>query len=212
MQPRDVPELAQLRIVLKDDRFMENLRVQAAKMKPLVMERLAADIWKVCVWDAPNGMRFVIEGEPEEYGLSAAQFLERGRTNFLNARGEVEISEHGPLLVAQTSDSYDATLLVDDSWCGQMQARVKGELVACVPARHVVLLGGTETPRTFKEMRSAAARIEAGGDHLITSTILVRKGGRWEPFQAQAPRPRMPTQTAFGDAGTVGKRPWWKFW
>ena len=81
---------------------------------------------------------------------------------------EVESSEHGPLIVAQTRDCYDATLLVDDAWWEQTATRVKGELLACVPARHVVLIGGTARAGTIAELRAAAERIEVGGDHSAT--------------------------------------------
>ncbi len=202
----ELPDLAQLRLVIKDDRFLDNVVANAPQMKALAARKFAADLWLVCVWDAPNGMRFVTGEEPETYGLSLDQMLERAKRNYLEDRPDVELARHGPLLVARTGDCYDATLLIDDDWWTEIAGRVRGELIACVPARHLVLISGTAEPGALEEMRRAARRIEESGDHLISSTILIRKEGRWEafnPIRTAAPRPPETPRP---------RRPWWRFW
>jgi hypothetical protein len=200
-------DLSQLRLVVKDDRFLDNIAKIAPGMKPL-KQKLAADLWLMCVWDSPNGMRFANLDEPEKYGVSADQMLDRAMKNYLDQPVSPQLAEHGRLLIAQTRDSYDPTLLVNDAWWTEISSRVQGEILVCVPARHVVLIGGAATPGIVAEMCQAASRIEAGGDHLISNTILVRRKGKWEEFReepAQAkPQTSPPASTA--------KRPWWRFW
>ncbi|HTW94917.1 MAG TPA: DUF1444 family protein [Tepidisphaeraceae bacterium] len=195
------PDLSQLRLVIKDDRFLQHVEQRAPGLKGLLKRKLVADIWSVCVWDAPNGMRFANIEEPEKYGLSPDEVLDRALKNFLENRPTVELSRQGALFIAQTRDSYDSSLLLDDRWWDEMASKVQGELLACVPARHVVLIGGAARPQTVEEMCQAAQRIEAGGDHLVTDTILVRRNGKWEEFRpiSEAPpataspsRPRRP--------------------
>jgi uncharacterized protein YtpQ (UPF0354 family) len=157
------------------------------------------------VWDEPNGMRFATEAESEQYAMSLVQMIERAKANFLKHRPAVTLSEHGPLLVAQTRDCYDATLLVDDDWLMEMSARLQGNLIACAPARHILLIGGDGREGTVKEMRHAAERIELGGDHLITNTILVRRDGKWEEFR-ESPVPGTRAEAT----KTPPKRPWWR--
>src|SRR6185437_11961166 len=72
------------------------------------------------------------------------------------------------------------TLLIDAAWWDEVREKVSGEILACVPARNIVLIGGTGRPETLPQMRDAARKIEAGGDHLISGTILIRRGGNWE--------------------------------
>jgi hypothetical protein len=209
MYPDQTPNLEQLRLVVKDDRFMEEIRRQAPAAK-MLMQKLAADLWLVGVWDAPNGMRFASAEEPGKYGMTPEEMLQRARKNFLENRPAVELAAHGPLLVAQTRDCYDATLLIDDNWWTETASKVQGDLLACVPARHVVLIGGTGTPGTLAQMRQAATRIESGGDHLITSTILIRRDGRWEEFHDLFPPSAFPARTT--TPTPAAKRPWWRFW
>jgi hypothetical protein len=201
MAPTRPPGLSQLRIVIKDERFLRHVEQLGPKMKPLVRQPVTADLWQVCVWDAPNGMSFANMDEPAIYGLSPEQMLERARQNYLSERPEPELTKHGPLLVAQTHDCYDATLLIDDKWITRMASEIKGELLACAPARNLLLLCGSAPVTNVAAMRKAAADIEAGGDHLITSTILVRRGATWEPY-AEPPPPEPPEP----------KRRRWKFW
>jgi hypothetical protein len=209
-QPAD---LAQLRLVVKDERFLSNLRQQVPDMKPLVRRRLAGDLWLVCVWDAPNGMRFATENEAGEYELSVEQMLQRAKANFLDNRPPVELTEHGCLLVAQTRDCYDATLLIDVGWWDEIQERISGDVLACVPARHVVLIGGTSRRETVPQMREAARRIEAGGDHLISGTILIRREAKWEVLTDEpAGSSDSPMAEPASAPPAPVKRRWWRFW
>ena len=208
-----VPDLAQLRPVIKDDRFFENIRQQTDSRMTLLARPLVADLWVCCVWDTPNGMRFVPSDEPEKYGMTADEMHARAVRNFLDERGDVELTEHGPLIVARTGDSYDATLLLDDRFWAEMAAKVDGELLACAPAREVVLIAGSGTPGAVAALRQVAEQVAEGGDHLITETILRRTGEGWAPLTPavtptapqQDPRPADPPAVA-------AKRPWWKFW
>jgi len=201
--PKSAPDLSQLRLVVKDDRFLEEVRKLGPKMKPMVQQKLVADLWLICVWDAPNGMRFANEEDASKYELTPDQLFDYAKKNYLRERPAPEIGQQGQLWGAQTCDCYDATLLIDDQWWAQMASKIKGEMLACVPARNVVLIGDTARRNTLVELRRAAKKIEAGGDHLIADTILVRRDGKWEKFQeppnAPVPVPRH-------------KKPWWRFW
>jgi hypothetical protein len=209
MGPKVKPDLSQLRVLIKDDRFVEHLRKIGEKMKPLVKQKLAADFWVTCVWDGPNGMRFASAGEGESYGLGDEQLFERALKNFLGGRAEPELSEHGPLIVAQTHDCYDASLILDDGWCAKMEEKMIGELLACVPARNLVMIGGTGRPGTVEELRRSAQRIEAGGDHLISSTILVRRDGKWHQYEGI---PNPPVTGPRAPLPPAPKKPRWRFW
>ena len=48
-----------------------------------------------------------------------------------------------------------------------VSSQVRGDLIACVPAREFLLFSGTLEPGALSQMRAAARKITAGGDHLI---------------------------------------------
>jgi hypothetical protein len=137
----NVPELSQLRPVVKDDQFIGHVQRQTQGKFSLLARKLVADLWICYVWDQPNGMRFVVTDEPGKYGLSDQELHDRAVKNFLEARPPVDLSDDGPIRIARTHDSYDATLLLDDGfWDEQVEsANVVGDLLACVPSRDMVL-------------------------------------------------------------------------
>jgi uncharacterized protein YtpQ (UPF0354 family) len=213
-------DLSQLRPVIKDDRFFEMLGRAGKDMKPLVARRLVGDIWVCCVWDMPNGMRFTTADEPEQYQLSADAVHARAVSNYLKDRGDVEFAEHGPLLVARTGDCYDATLLLDDAFWTETAEKVEGDPLVCVPARDVVLITGSQTRGGVEAIRDIAKKVSAGGDHLITETILRRVPGKWTVFEREAggpssaepQRPPPPPRPSPATEIQPKPRPWWKFW
>ncbi len=211
-------DLSQLRPVIKDDRFFQMLGRAGKDMKPLVARRLVADIWVCCVWDMPNGMRFATADEPQQYQLSSDDVHARAVANYLKDRREVEFAEHGPLLVARTGDCYDATLLLDDVFWTETAKRIDGDPLVCVPARDIVLITGSSTRGGVQAMREVARKISAGGDHLITESILKRMNGKWEVLEREAAasgvRPQRPQPAASEPAGEnpPKRRAWWRFW
>ncbi len=87
---------------------------------------------------------------------------------------------------------------------------MRGAILACVPARDVVLIAGSEARGAVPALRKAAATVSAGGDHLISETILLRTGDGWRDYdEVAAPSPG-PGRSA-GPAASAAK-PWWKFW
>ncbi|HEX4124350.1 MAG TPA: DUF1444 family protein, partial [Tepidisphaeraceae bacterium] len=213
LAPMPAADLSQLRIVVKNSGFIDQIRKLGPKMKPLVSRHVIADLWLACVWDAPNGMRFATEEDAEIYGLSTDEMLDRAQANFLKTRPPPEVTEIGPIVMAQTNDCYDASLLIDGEWLNEMESKWKGGMLACVPARHVLLLGDAGQHGAAAKMREAARQIEGTGDHLISSTILRRRGGEWEPYQ-ESPPPPLPTAKPPPPAAKSPppKKAWWRLW
>jgi uncharacterized protein YtpQ (UPF0354 family) len=198
---RAPPDLAQLRPVIKSDEFVAHVEKQGQGKLRLVTRRLCGDLAVVCVWDMPNGMRFVMAQEPETYGLSVAETVDRAVANYRAAPRAPEVTASGPLLAIRTGDSYDASLLLDDKFWEQTASRVKGTLLACAPIRALVLATGTEDEGGVGALAKAVAQALSAGDHAISPTVLKRVGGQWEVFAGPG-RP-----SAAGPA-----KPWWRPW
>lgn len=196
-----VNDLSQLRPVIKDDRFMNNVSELGKGKLSLLARRLVADLWVCCVWDTPNGMRFVTPDEAGQYGFTEEQMHARALQNFVKERAAVEFVNHPPLLVLRTGDCYDASLLLDDALWEQAAKKVSGIPLACVPSRDTLLVVGADTPGALQALKDAAGRIEAGGDHLISSTILQRRDAAWH---------ELPSMTA--SEPTFQRKRWWKIW
>lgn len=214
-------DLDQLRPAIKDNEFFANPSVVKLNIP---RRHLAGDLWVCPVWDMPNGMKFVTASEPAKYELSTKDFHARAIENFIKHRPEVEFAEHGPLFVARTGDCYDASLLLDDRFIDEATSKVRGDLLACVPSRDIVLICGSEPPENIETLQKVAAGIGDGGDHLITETVLRRRHDRWEverldqrvgvefQMRTRGPEGQLHPQDVRAPARPVRKRPWWRFW
>ena len=145
------PDLSSLRPVIKPAGFIDQIRqfaVERAKETTgkavgmqvgalaLVCRHLVADLWVACVWDRPNGMQFVTGSEPEEFGLSHDEALERAVANFLEGRPEVELTKQDGVTLARTQDNYDASLLLDDAFWTEVQEDYRGAAFVRADAGH----------------------------------------------------------------------------
>lgn len=210
-QPEDPPELSDLCVVLKDDRFFNELTDNGKRTASWVTRRFLADLWLCCVWDRPRSISFVQDDEPARYELSADEFIARAVQNTCKNHKDVDLAEEGPLLIARTGDAFCSALLFNAGYWNSITDRIRGELLVCVPARDVVLITGSQTPNGVEEMKKAAARVTAGGNHLISETILKRVGGQWSLFKLDPHAASMPTESA-AVANASAKRAWWKLW
>lgn len=223
------PDLSSLRPVIKPSGFIDQIRQfamdRAKETKvggvktsalSLVCRHLVADLWVACVWDRPNGMQFVTGSEPEEFGLSHEEVLERALANFLEARPAVELTKQDGVTLARTQDNYDASLLLDDAFWTQVQEEMPGALLSCVPTRDMVLITSTETPGGERALRVLASEFASSANHAISTTVLRREGGKWEVHtptpDAQIPPPVRVQMPAEMPEPVKRKRPWWKFW
>jgi uncharacterized protein YtpQ (UPF0354 family) len=87
-----------------------------------------------------------------------------------------------PALMLSFGGIESSALLCDEFW-DSLQGSVPGEVVIGAPARDVVIITGSRSPTGLSKVRRAIDRMFfAGGAHLLTQHMLVRRGGSWERF------------------------------
>jgi hypothetical protein len=202
------PALDDLRPMVKDQQFVDAVRQKIGPAAPNMWRRLAGDLWVVYVWDQPNGMQFLTNDDPTKHGLSLEKLHARAVENFLKSRPGIELQPEDGILAARTRDNYDASLLLDDTFWQDVSSRVRGNILACVPTRDVVLISGTGETDALNRLHNAAKKLMENGDHLVSATILLRTGTNWEVFPGHPAPSSLPPPSSI----TPRKKPWYKFW
>jgi hypothetical protein len=131
---------------------------------------------------------------PQLLRQTAFQHLE-----VLSSRAEF----HGqpPALMLSFEGLESSLLLANDFWA-RLEGAVPGELVVGVPSRDCVVVTGSQSGPGLEKAKRCVERVfYAGGDHLISRSLLVRRGGAWEPFDRSARPSGRPT---FGPAHMPG--------
>lgn len=130
----------------------------------------------------PYGDRLMTWSEFARLELSRRE-LRRRAAGYLDAAMET-VGIHGqpPALMLSFEGIESSLLLCDDFW-DSLEGSVPGSIVIGMPARDVVIVTGSRSPSGLAKARRAVDRVFfAGGRHLLTRSLLLRRGGSWERF------------------------------
>jgi hypothetical protein len=169
--------------VIKDDRFLNEISKQSgSKFKP-TSEKLTADLWVLYVFDNEGTMSFLTEEQREKLGLDLKTLRALSMGNLRRITPDLKRQGTNDLYMLVLDGNYEASLLLSDKLWESQASVVKGDIVAVVPSRDVLLFSGTGSPSAIKTMQDEARKIDETGSHLISTTLLIRHSNHWERFK-----------------------------
>jgi uncharacterized protein YtpQ (UPF0354 family) len=133
----------------------------------------------------PFGERLVTWQDLSQFELSR-RGLRRQAAAYLDAMlDRVRIHGQPPALMLSFAGVESSVVLADVFWAALADA-VPGELVIGVPARDVVIVTGARSPAGLAKARRAVDRVFfAGGPHLLTRDLLVRRDRAWHVYSGR---------------------------
>ncbi|MCZ7608202.1 MAG: DUF1444 family protein [Planctomycetota bacterium] len=172
---------------IKDGRYVDELTQLESgaeePQSPLLIESLVADLHVVYACDTEHAIIPLREDDLPVIGVSGADLRSIAVENLRRLLPPIESQQNdfGGMLFC--GGAYEASiLLLDDVW-EQIEPQYVGPLLACVPARDMMLFGDASDEKALDMIRQIADEVEQGGSYLISRTILVRRDGRWEEFE-----------------------------
>lgn len=165
--------------LIKDDSFFEQID---PGFRPAA-ERLVADLSIVYAFDRPRSLDIMTEAERVALGVPAGELRALAVRNLRRLVPEIRHHESGTGYVLLAGGNFEASLLLlDDLWT-KLSADVSGELVACAPARDMILYTGSATPGGVEDLRELASRVITEGGYSLSATLLRWTGLGWEPYR-----------------------------
>jgi hypothetical protein len=159
--------------------------VHGVGAQELAAANFVGDLAVVYAFDAAHTLRYARLEELAGLGLDVASAQPVAIEN-LRARLPRELATRGDgksfLLVA--GGTLEASLvLLSDVWAGLAQ-QLAGDLVCCPLARDVLLVTATGIAGGMESLRAARARVleQLPPSELITTQLLVRRAGVWQPL------------------------------
>jgi hypothetical protein len=124
------------------------------------------------------------------------------------------ITRHGigPIYMFEWDGDHEASLLLLDHLWDEQAGVVDGEIVANVCARDRCFFAGSNCIGGLDAMVSVARETVAKGPYSISDTLLVRRDGRWEKFEAPTMTTAPARSSSTATATPIARKPWWKFW
>jgi hypothetical protein len=151
----------------------------------LTLQRpLAADIAQVLLLDAEDTVSLVPESSLVSWGVTWEAAFGQGLANLRARSNQVHVVAVDGVLAWQANDSFDAgRILLTEVLAG---IDVRGELVAMVPDRDVLLLAGSEDLAQLRALAAVANRRCDGDVRLLSGWPLVLRDGQWQVFDPPA--------------------------
>lgn len=147
------------------------------------------------------GQRLLTGDELDRSGMHRRELRRAAAANLYAALDRIDIHGQPPALMLSLDGLESSALLAHLFW-EDLAGSVPGDLVVGVPARDVVIFTGSFSGSGLQKVRRAVDRVFfAGGPHLLSQDLLVRRRRRWEvyvpelappPGSPVVPRQRMP--------------------
>lgn len=165
--------------------YIDKMRARGATGEnAIVYEALAGELIVAFALDRADMFRMVTERDLPHLELDRAELRAIAIQNLARlpeAGGRFEdVGEFGALVL---EDLAATMLLVDGVW-SDLQKTIRGEQLASVPSRDVLMIADSHFPAARKMLREEARHaFGEAGDTAISPQILVRRGGSWEIYE-----------------------------
>jgi uncharacterized protein YtpQ (UPF0354 family) len=170
--------------VVRDDLFLQQMEKYGFKStNRVVVEPLVADLHVAYGRDSERGMAYLTEGDRARLGLTLPELRKLALSNLHRILESPRRAGTNLLYMILADGNYESSLLLADKLWDSQAPLVKGDIVAAVPARDVLMFSGSGSPEGLQVLRQSVDSIYKEASHQISKTLLVRRNGRWEKFE-----------------------------
>jgi uncharacterized protein YtpQ (UPF0354 family) len=182
-EPSAPPSPERIVAMIKDAQYLAVFKDKDPNKVPY-SEHLCGDLWIVYAEDLPERIRTVQLRELAEIGVSGSDIRELATQNLRKVMAPTKQHGDGPWYMLTAGGDYTASLLLFDSLWDGLAESVDGDVVAVVPARDVLFFTGSSSVEGLAAIRERSEKVLNSGNYLISGTLLVRREGRWDVFNA----------------------------
>jgi uncharacterized protein YtpQ (UPF0354 family) len=171
--------------VIRNRQWVEDMerrgREKAPSLAPLA-EPLNSELFVVYAEDRPGILR-ILSTRDDVGDRTKLHDLAVANLSILLPKIQMRTGADGVFLVSAGGDFEASLLVIDSLWTGG-QIKVDGDIVAAVPAKDALLVTGSNNHAGIVRMRAVAADV-AAGPYGLTSSLFVRRSGKWMTFDAR---------------------------
>jgi uncharacterized protein YtpQ (UPF0354 family) len=150
------------------------------KKVELVEESLNEELSVLYAIDTPTNIKYLRPDEVEQLGLDARALRSLAVGNLRQRLPRLEIQRGPELAMVVAGGDFEASLLLFDDLWEREAGKIRGELVAAVPARDLLVFADSANANALDRLKDLAKTQCAKGSYPLTSALFVRRGGRFE--------------------------------
>ncbi|MEQ1513011.1 MAG: DUF1444 family protein [Lysobacteraceae bacterium] len=173
--------------IVKDRGWLEEIRQSMRQMhgtegQDKVYEDLNDDLVVVYAIDTPSNIAYLNPEELERLDVPREDLRALAVRNLRGLLPGIEV-HRGDLVNMITADgNYEASLLLFADLWERERGKLRGEPVAAVPARDLLLFADSANTDAVAQLRQLATKMRAEATYALTDRLFVLREGNWLPF------------------------------
>ena len=173
--------------IVKDRGWLEEIRlsmqrVGSGKAQENVYEDINDALIVVYAIDTPSNIAYLSPDELESLGVQREDLRALAVRNLRGLLPGIEV-HRGDLVNMITADgNYEASLLLFADLWEREREKLRGEPVAAVPARDLLLFADSANPDAVAQLKQLASKMRAEATYALTDRLFVLREGNWLPF------------------------------
>src|SRR4030095_14147180 len=171
--------------VIRDREFLEQASQvprKADKAVEIASEQFNDDLYVMYVADSEHSVRYLSEADLEEAKVDRANLRAQAVENLRRLYPEVQVMGANGLFMVRLDGTYESSLLLSERLAEQ-PVEVKGETIAAVPTRDLLLITGTLEREGLEMMRKIVAEASANASYRISPKMFIRRNGQFEAWE-----------------------------
>ena len=138
-----------------------------------VTEPLVVDLIITYAFDLADAFMMATPSHIAELGMDLASLRDLALENVKRQIPNISIAQCGSVFRAITGNNLDAVTLLSRNFWSNQAKQMKGNLIASVPSRDVVLFRDSASDEGLREMNELAHQaFDAGGTHALTLELI----------------------------------------
>jgi uncharacterized protein YtpQ (UPF0354 family) len=183
---------ADIRATVRQQSYVEDMQHTAASKAGAapVVEKIAGDLWMVCVVDMPHGVRMLNHNDLTKLGLSEDDAIALAKSNLAanlpplaKVLKELKPGEANEI----AGDFYDPSrILAHDDWAPLAEA-LHHHLVVAVPATELLIYGDGRNKQAIGDIETYVSAIAAKAPRAVSTTLLHWTPTGWREVKGTEP-------------------------
>ncbi|MFZ2754013.1 MAG: DUF1444 family protein [Lysobacteraceae bacterium] len=173
--------------IVKDRGWLEEIRLSMRRMgsgkaQENVYEDINDALVVVYAVDTPSNIAYLSPDELESLGVQREDLRALAVRNLRGLLPGIEV-HRGDLVNMITADgNYEASLLLFADLWEREREKLRGEPVAAVPARDLLLFADSANPDAVAQLKHLAAKMRGEATYALTDRLFLLREGNWLPL------------------------------
>lgn len=172
--------------VVKDRAWLVEIEASMRQMggegQDKVYEHLNDDLVVVYAIDTPSNIAYLNPEELVRLGVERDALRALAVRNLRGLLPGIEVQRGEKLNMITADGNYEASLLLFSDLWEREREKLRGEPVAAVPARDLLLFADSADADAVAQLRQLAAKMREEAAYSLTDRLFVLREGQWLPF------------------------------